>query len=247
MSSCSEDGEIQERKKPRLDGHSDEEDRTVLPVANFDSVFTPESLPKTGEQYLALVRHQRKNLPDVYEATELESEALTLDDLIGEFTVGFEPLRVKQSVIDCVVEDYMAKREQLGDETKELSNLPCWSDRHAWLKKLFNLDHKEPRLEDLRIDYELVKDFGHDEAIRLISFHVQWLSELDREFVSVKLIWELLLRIDLYLTPTQYACLRDIAKSLLFEWPDKDLIARDIVIVIAKCFRQSDLVQVISQ
>ena len=33
--------------------------RAILPVAKFDSGFTVDSVPSSGEQYLAIVKHQR--------------------------------------------------------------------------------------------------------------------------------------------------------------------------------------------
>lgn len=44
--------------------------RAVLPVAEFSEQFTPESRPRSGEEYLALVRHERQHLPKLVVAHE---------------------------------------------------------------------------------------------------------------------------------------------------------------------------------
>lgn len=233
---------------PSPDSGEATEGRAVLPVAAFDETFTVGSIPESGEQYLALVRHERSALPPILTASGSGVSVLkSVRDLLVHPTSS--SLEINRELVDKLVADF-ANIPTFHKEAELSDDLPALNDRHAWLLKLYGLDHADPKKPAKHEWRSLLCSLRPETAFRILCFHNTWLEEIDPNLMQLDALPILLALIDRRLTSGQLASLRTLGRhctQLLDDEEDKPDAYRSLqqtVVVVAKCFGQHDLISI---
>ena len=155
----SEEGEISDLGEPLLglsenkvdsdmDSSSDSSEsidtRVALPVAPFSDAFTPTSTPKCGEEYLALVRHQRRQLPSVF-AVDSDNDDAGNSGTMEEpkqksARIDKEPvLKVSKEIVDQILAEFDAKRPTEFDDERECLKELSEAVKEGFYDKAYNI------------------------------------------------------------------------------------------------------------
>lgn len=87
----------------------------TLPVAEFDQKFTVHSIPETGEQYLALVRHERSKYPSLSVADNVASQATHPNIPIENNKV----IKATRAEVDSLLLEFDRQRTELAGDDYE--------------------------------------------------------------------------------------------------------------------------------
>ena len=242
------------KKRQRTESSSSDDEignRAVLPVAVFDESFTENSIPSTGEEYLALVRIERKRLHGTIIAEEIKEQPLDIKDLLSLDDIS--PLTVKKTRVDVIIESFETDRSDVKIGEGKDTDAPSDADRHAWLKYFYGIDHSKPEKPEKEPDVEkILSDISREMAMQLLSFHNAWLAEMDPKLISFELIYRLLVITDDRLTPSQADKLRSLARHCM-RLLESETVTKvcerleEIVVIVTIWFGQKDLVHVVAK
>ena len=252
-----EDGEIIEESREFVesfdsgkgnDGLSSEDEefglKAVLPVGKFNEKFKQGDTPASGEEYLCTVRTERKQMTRIlrYEG-DASGKSIELKELHkGEV----EELEVDVNWVErywqCYQESenqFIASVENISIENfAEISRINS-SELYAKLYENSEIEPNMSVLGYLRSDQDLTE--------KLINCHKAWLESsvlktAEEEVRSQVATWlqALIMCLDTRLTSPQISNLRQLARSLDTNHPE----FKEIVLVIAKKYGQSDLIKI---
>ena len=238
------------KKRQRIESDDEGTDKAVLPVATFDETFTETSSPTTGEQYLALVQVERKKFPGTVIAEHIHEQSLGVGDLLPD--MDSTSIGVKRARVDVIMESFEADRGDVKKEGNGLLDAPSDTDRHAWLKYFYGIDHSNfERVEGEHSSVEdILSNISDEMAMQLLSFHNAWLEDINPEMISFDAIYKLLTIIDTKLTPSQVDKLRSLARHCIRlldseTIPEMSTKLEEIVVIVAMAFGQKDLVRIV--
>lgn len=266
-----EDGEILEESDGENDDATEElVSRAVLPVGVFDAVFSEHDVPQTGEQYLCLVRHQRKGLPGIVHTSAenasvsdamsvaVSPKAVLLQSLLPShfLTNGTSRYPLSRAWATQYWQSHQIHRQQLHDSLLAVAGdgrvgLPGPRDRAAWLHRLYLAVAKESDEQDvLQPAFATLAALVEDQelVLRLLSHHVVWIEGELREHLLDRRHWErfvtwmhaLLMCLDLQLTSPEIAVLRQLVVALHTLPPSAEKDELAAVIVVG--YGQYDLI-----
>lgn len=220
------------------DVESDEEFalKPVLPVGKFDGAFTEADEPATGEQYLCLVKHERKRLP----RTEVASESASFGNLksIEELISGFCGSSCVK-VLDGqwaehfwnTYQQYDAAMQCMLDSIEEVNvQLPGTKDQNEWLNYLRENTPSTEICVALQEEQELV--------CKLIQHYTNWIQ--NGTYRELEWLSSLLLCLDRHLSSQQISSLRGLVKALATL--ENNSKADELLLIVVKTYGQHDLV-----
>lgn len=229
--------EDDQEKKFDLDSDSDSSSTAVacLPVVDFSSTFTPESIPTDGTEYLALVKHQREFfLPQVKANPDYIPRPLELEQVLrttfGQHATSDDAStlnisELQRSEIEAIIEEYLGARELESSQdlkAKVIDTSSRTMDRHSWFNKLYN--KTEMINKDLTSSIiTTLRPCPGELCMRLLNYHTyHWLPAKITENESVfsklmpQVIYFLLTKVEDYgLTALQQDSFRRLARELI--------------------------------
>ena len=237
--------------------------RGTLPVAPLDDDFEPEAEPKTGEEYLRLVRYQSNLLPfairaevdattmmstnyvfeESREQSNIVSELLPPRDFINSFMVSFSEGCISTDLYEASGTD--VEWPAFGDEAAWSAFLyPDAPDASSTFKRMRLLDNNTM----CSIEPDILPSFhpSQQQLMQLIKFHCQWLitTITERQY---RFIIRILQCLDPRMTGWQLCKLRSLAQHIIniraqMKVGDDELFfANAIIVAIAQRFGQTDL------
>jgi hypothetical protein len=234
-----EEGELVVSCSSSSEAESDEEFslKPSLPVGRFNSNFKETDEPISGEQYLCLVRHERKRLPCLEVAQEAKTLATRSSKTIQELISGFSNVGAVKELdskwAECLWSTYQEHQTATWDLFAGVTEvnvvLPNGSNAE-WLKFL---QENKPSTE---ICVALQEE--QETVMKLIHYYTNWIQSVtytDLEWLS----W-LLVCLDRKLSSQQIYSLRRLVCALaVLENNEK---ATELVLIICKSYGQHDLV-----
>ena len=245
-----EDGEIIEESREFVesfdsgkgnDGLSSEDEefglKAVLPVGKFNEKFKQGDTPASGEEYLCTVRTERKQMTRIlrYEG-DASGKSIELKELHkGEV----EELEVDVNWVErywqCYQESenqFIASVENISIENfAEISRINS-SELYAKLYENSEIEPNMSVLGYLRSDQDLTE--------KLINCHKAWLESSVLKTAEEEVRSQVATWLQAFLTSPQISNLRQLARSLDTNHPE----FKEIVLVIAKKYGQSDLIKI---
>ena len=77
------------------------------------------------------------------------------------------------------------------EEGKRLLDAPSDTDRHAWLRYFYGIDHSNLERDKGSISMEdILSNISDEMAMQLLSFHNAWLEEINPEMMSFDAIYK---------------------------------------------------------
>ncbi len=232
----SEEGEVLSSSSSEAESDREFSLKPSLPVGKFNENFRETDEPGSGEQYLCLVRHERKKLPGLEVAQEVKVVSGTKS--IHEIIAGFrDSCAVKE--LDATwaehfwngYRQYEAVMLALFDGIKEVNvQLPgAEAGAAVWLKYLQEHEPSEETCVALQEEQDLV--------MKLVNYYTTWIQS--DTITQLDWLSSLLLCLDRKLSSQQIYCLRRLVKVLAsLERNEK---ADELVLIICKSYGQHDL------
>lgn len=141
----------------------------ILPMANLDESFDPQTTPLTGEEYLRLVSFQNAQLPFATRALDAPNpeELLAIPDPINCRLERFS----KESIDKAVEAYYSCNNIALPSvETMMLSPYPELGDSEGWFKLL---EDKKFNPDVLLVTADQIEE---RQRFQLVRYYTEWLS-----------------------------------------------------------------------
>ena len=232
-----EDGQVVSSSSSESEAESDQEFlvRPVLPVAKFDASFRESDEPSSGEQYLCLVRHERKKLPQTEVAkTVVVGSLKSVEELLSGFAEATCVKELDATWAENFWNSYRlhdAATLALFDSVSQVNvKLPGTKDQSEWLAFL---QENEPSTE---ICVALQEE--QDVVMKLIQHYTHWIQS--STYTELTWLSSLLLCLDRKLSSQQIFQLRKLAKALSYLTDNEK--ANELILVIAKIYGQHDLI-----
>ena len=234
----SEEGEVSSSSSSDVESDQEFSLKPALPVGKFDANFRETDEPTSGEQYLCLVRHERKKLPPLEVAKEVKqiSALKTLKELL----VGFRDSCVVKELDSEWAEhfwngyrQYEATMLALFESVKEVNvDFPSGPSVGAadWLK--FFQENKPSTEICVALQEE------QDLVMKLMHYYTNWIQS--STYTELDWLSSVLLCLDRKLSSQQISSLRRLVNALAaLENNEK---ANELILVICKSYGQHDLV-----
>jgi hypothetical protein len=241
--------------------------KSVLPVGKFDATFKVGDVPSTGEQYLCTVRFQTKRLPKVERSEDSlkTCRPISVDKLIG--FEGKAQVELKEAWSETYWKAYLESEarfqsqmlESVSDNDCLLSDNDCLlsgfikgsSWKAFWWRRLYGQEN-----EILKPSMQTLTDFRaqQDLVLKLLNLHGQWLQVgdelhskvlVDGPVLDLTATWlhALLMCLDSALTSPEISVLRDLVVVLACEAFKNLTEFHEVILVICKKYKQSDLIK----
>lgn len=161
-------------------GNSDADKEELMQYAILPMKRPDSDVPMTGEEYLFLVRQERNRLPRVVTCQNVNSESISIDQIIKHESKSPLPADVQllpsKEWKEQMLEAYTKDRKTWADHIQEYEDglnddeeltLPKMSDESAWEK--FLNSEVEPSLA-------VFSTLGHVAKMRLLLYHSRWIE-----------------------------------------------------------------------
>ncbi len=225
-----EEGELSSDESTSVEFEDDLMQHTILPIHEPIG-----NIPKTGEEYLFMVKMERKSLPKVVSVSSYQPSPRTLSSLISFTTI--DAVEIDTDWQMQVLETFMHDREKWNLEVPLLYGIPAISDWRTWKTLLAHGDQLyEPSVEILR-------SLTQASLIKLIDYHTIWIEEEGAlsEF-RYRWLYCLFANLSEAMGSDDVASLRSLVKCLI-KCSNRNYQIDSIIVIVAKCYGQSDLIK----